>query len=101
MKCKEWVFSWSASLETKLDFLKRLLFEFSVLIQKITSSWRISIQSTLQAFWFGPHVGLAHRRWGGVGLQITVGEEEPIQNRAEGAGIWGCSCVSDFLVMLL
>lgn len=38
---------------------------------------------------------------GGVGLQITVGEEEPIQNRAEGAGIWGCSCVSDFLVTLL
>ena len=50
---------------------------------------------------FTTRVGFAHRRCGGVGLQITVGKEEPIRNRAEGARIWGCSCVSDFLVMLL
>lgn len=66
MKCKEWGFSWSASLETKLDFFKEITFWIFCSHSKITSSWRTSIQSTLQASWFAPHVGLAHRRWGGV-----------------------------------
>lgn len=99
---QEWGFSWSASLETKLDFFLRdyfLNFPFSFKKHKfLEDKHPIDFAGLLK---FATHVGLAHCRCGGVGLQITVGKEEPIRNWAEDAGIWECSSVCDFLVVLV
>lgn len=50
---------------------------------------------------FSRDAGLAHCRREGVGLQVSVGQEEPVQTSAKGTGVWGCSCLFDCLVVVV
>lgn len=93
MKYKGWGFSWSASLETKLDFFKRLLFEFFILIRINTSSWKISIQLDLEAFSALLPIGTCPLSMWVCGFIGQSGQRRTVQNEAKGISVLGCACL--------